>query len=266
MGKREKLETTAREVESHPAAVFTAAVGQVVNGVVHIIIGMIAVGVARGAGGSADQSGAMRAIASTPLGTSGLWVAGLALYALALHSWATAVAQWRRSTMKTLRHAGRGAVNAVVATIAINYAMGGSSDGDQTARSVSAQLLATTWGSWLLALIGLMIFGVGVGMIVSGIRQRFMQDLHVSGSPRRAFAVLGTTGYLAKGTAVCVVGALFVLAVITRNPDEAGGLDSALKKLVELPFGQILLVLVAVGLMLYGLFCFARARALTKRR
>ncbi|HHT14127.1 MAG TPA: hypothetical protein GX013_13340, partial [Propionibacterium sp.] len=60
MGKREKVESTAAEVERHPAAVLAASVGQVVNGIVHIIIGLIAIGVARGAGGSADQGGAMR--------------------------------------------------------------------------------------------------------------------------------------------------------------------------------------------------------------
>ena len=62
MSKRANVEASAAEVEHHPAAAWAASAGQVVNGVVHIIIGLIAVGIARGAGGSADQSGALRAI------------------------------------------------------------------------------------------------------------------------------------------------------------------------------------------------------------
>lgn len=43
-------------------------------------------------------------------------------------------------------------------------------------------------------------------------------------------------------------------------------MDGALKKLVELPFGVAILLLVAAGLIMYGIFCFARARALARKR
>ena len=153
-----------------------------------------------------------------------------------------------------------------VATMAISYATGGSSDGEETADSVSAQLMQTTWGAWLLAIAGVVVFGIGVGMIVTGIRQTFMEHVDVTGKTRRTFGMLGTAGYVAKGVAIGVVGVLFVVAVVTRNPEEAGGLDGALKKLVELPFGVAILLLVAAGLIMYGIFCFARARALARKR
>ena len=49
-------------------------------------------------------------------------------------------------------------------------------------------------------------------------------------------------------------------AVPVDDPAQAGGLDEALKTLTELPFGVALLGVVAVGLIAYGAFCFARAR------
>ncbi len=61
------------------------------------------------------------------------------------------------------------------------------------------------------------------------------------------------------------MGGLFIVAVLTRNPDEAAGLDGALKTLIGLPFGVFLLVLVGVGLILYGIFCFAKARTVVRR-
>ncbi|HJE51916.1 MAG TPA: DUF1206 domain-containing protein, partial [Tessaracoccus flavescens] len=61
MSKRETVERHARKLEDSPVAAGVAAAGHVANGIVHAIIGLIAFSVARGAGGDADQSGAMRA-------------------------------------------------------------------------------------------------------------------------------------------------------------------------------------------------------------
>ena len=70
----------------------------------------------------------------------------------------------------------------------------------------------------------------------------------------------GVVGYVAKGVAVAVVGVLFVVAALTHDPEKAGGLDSALRSMAELPFGRVLLWLVGAGLVIYGVYCFARAR------
>ena len=72
--------------------------------------------------------------------------------------------------------------------------------------------------------------------------------------------VVGTAGYVATGIAIGIVGSLFVVAAVTADPSEAAGLDGALKSLTGLPFGVALLAVVAVGLILFGLYCFARAR------
>jgi hypothetical protein len=65
---------------------------------------------------------------------------------------------------------------------------------------------------------------------------------------------------VAKGIALFVVGVLFVVAAVTADPEKASGLDGALKSLIDLPFGKVILVAVGVGLIAYGLFCGARAR------
>ncbi|MCR8672145.1 DUF1206 domain-containing protein, partial [Agrococcus sp. HG114] len=66
--------------------------GQTANGLVHVLIGGIALGVAVGAGGTPDQSGAMGALGATPLGGLALWTVAAALLGLALHAWVLAVA------------------------------------------------------------------------------------------------------------------------------------------------------------------------------
>ena len=127
--------------------------------------------------------------------------------------------------------------------------------------SFSATLLATPGGVALLVLIGLVVLGVGVAFVVRGIRRDFEEKLALpAGAAGTGIRVLGTVGYVAKGVAVAIVGVLFAVAAFTHDPEKAGGLDSALKSLAELPFGQVILWLVGAGLMVYGVYCFARAR------
>ena len=50
------------------------------------------------------------------------------------------------------------------------------------------------------------------------------------------------------------------LAALEADPEESSGLDGALKTLAAQPLGTALLLAVAAGLALYGLYSFARAR------
>ena len=56
------------------------------------------------------------------------------------------------------------------------------------------------------------------------------------------------------------VGGLLVYAAVTFDPSKAQGLDGALRTVLELPFGPILLTLVALGIAAFGAFLFVRAR------
>lgn len=253
-----KAQGVAAEAEDHPAADWVEGVGQVANGIVHIIIGGIALGVALGSGGSADQSGAMRALQQTPVGGIALWAVGIAMVALALHAFVTAIADSRRDWKDAVRAGGRGIACAVVGSTALVYAVGGSSDGEESTESLSSELMANPFGLWLVGAIGLVIAGVGVAFVVRGVRLKFREDVAPPRRFRRLVDVLGASGYIAKGMAVIVVGALFVIAAAQHDPEEAGGLDGALQSLTTVPGGVFALVAIAVGLMLYGVYCFAR--------
>jgi hypothetical protein len=57
-----------------------------------------------------------------------------------------------------------------------------------------------------------------------------------------------------------IIGGLFVWAALTQDPKKSGGLDAALGTLSQSGAGTVLLVVVALGLGCFGLFCFAWAR------
>ena len=80
----------------------------------------------------------------------------------------------------------------------------------------------------------------------------------------RSTSLLGKVGYIAKGVAIAIVGGLFCYAAITHDAKKSGGLDQALQTVLEQPFGQVLLTAIALGIAAYGVFCFARAKHLSR--
>lgn len=250
----------ARKASDNPALETVARVGYAVNGLLHILIGAIAIEVAAGAGKEADQSGALGALASAPGGKLLLWVVVIGLAALGIWQIVSGFAQWGRAG-KVLSALGQGVIYIAIALTALTFALGGSKSSASSTKSFSATLLTTPGGVFLLVLIGLGIFGGGVYFIVRGITLGFLKQIRVpSGDSGKAVTTAGRVGYIAKGIAIGVVGILFVAAAFTSDATKASGLDGALKALKQLPFGPIILIVVGVGVIVYGLYCFARAR------
>lgn len=243
-----------------------ARVGYVVLGIVHIVIGAIAISVAVGAGGGeADQGGAMEQVSRVPFGIVVLWVIALGLFALGVWQIGEAVVERDPDTKKKwgrrVKYLGTAIVYFAIGATALTYALGGRSDSSQSSETMTAQLLAAPGGIVLVVLIGLVVLGIGVAFIVRGIRRSFEKQLSLpAGKVGDGVRTLGVVGYVAKGIAIGVVGVLFLVAALTHDPEKAGGLDEALKSLADLPFGQVILWLVGAGLVIYGVYCFARAK------
>jgi hypothetical protein len=60
--------------------------------------------------------------------------------------------------------------------------------------------------------------------------------------------------------ALSIIGALFGWAALTYDPKKAGGMDAALMTIRDQPFGVVLLLVVALGIACFGVYCFAWAR------
>jgi hypothetical protein len=256
----------ARAAQNSTAFRTLARVGYVVLGILHILIGGIAISISTGSGGeSADQGGAMQQIQQSPAGVFLLWLIVVGLAALAIWQIAEAFLERDADTKKKwghrIKYLGTAAAYIAIAFTALTFAVGGQSQSSDSSQSFSAQLLAAPAGVALLVLVGLIVVGVGVAFVVRGFTQAFMKHLSIpEGTAKKGIVAFGVVGYIAKGVAVVVTGILFVVAAVTHDPETAGGLDAGLRTLAGLPYGTIILWVVGVGLALYGLFCFARAR------
>jgi hypothetical protein len=71
---------------------------------------------------------------------------------------------------------------------------------------------------------------------------------------------LGTIGHLARAVVFALVGVFLIKAAVDYNPHAAVGLDGALAKIVNRPYGPFALGVVAVGLIAFALYSLSDAR------
>lgn len=243
-----------------------ARIGFAASGLVHLLIAWIAVQVAMGGSGEADESGALHQLSGTPMGGVLLWLISAAFAALAVWHLVEAVLPRHESAKDQLLGRGKAVAKAVVygamGWTAFRVVTGSGADSGETSTEATSTLMTAPAGRILVAVLALVVLGVGVYHVYKGATQKFLEDLHATGGREvtRTVTVVGTTGYIAKGVALGIVGVLFGVAAITADADQQTGMDAALKALRDQPFGVVLLLLVAAGLATYGLYSFARAR------
>jgi hypothetical protein len=266
---------TARRAGDSDALEHLARVGLIAFGVVHLLVAWLAIQLAwfGGGGESADQSGAMATLADSPVGKPLLWVVAIGLIALAVWQ-AAEVLRWRRGwsasgkeRTKALRKSGNALIKAIVyvalAVLAIRFATGSGQSSSSSQQETTAGVFGWPGGQFLVGAAGLILIGVGAWHVRKGLNKHFLKQIDTTGASPSAIRLvtrLGQIGFPAKGIALAGVGGLLIWAAVTFDPSKAQGLDGALHGVLELPFGRILLTLIALGIAAFGAFCFVRAR------
>jgi hypothetical protein len=247
-------------------------VGLVSYGVVHLLLAWLSLRLAFGdSGGSASSQGALHQLARTQLGLASLYVVAVGFVALA--AWQAMEALWGhrdrsggKRVRKRLSSAGKTVIYGALAASAFKTAIGAGSGGGGT-DGVTAKVMALPAGPLLVGLVGVAVIGVAGAIAYRGMSESFRDDMDLDGQLGKdggTYVLLGKVGHVSKGVAVAIVGALFLFAAFTHDTQKSGGLDQALRKLLDQPFGAPLLVVIALGFACYGLFCFAWARHLDR--
>jgi hypothetical protein len=274
-GTARSAEGAAQQAGNSDALENLARIGLLAYGVVHLLVAWLAIQLAwfGGNGKSADQSGAMSTVAESPVGKPLLWVIAFGFIALA--AWQGAeVFRWRgqwsasgKARAKALQESGKALVKTVIyvglAVLAIRYATGSGQSSSQQQQDTTSGVFSWPAGRWLVGVAGLVLIGVGIYHVYKGVSKRFLKEIdtsQASASARRLVTRLGQIGFPGKGVALVGVGALLAWAAIIFDPSKARGLDGAMHAILDLPFGAILLTLVALGIAAFGAFLFVRAR------
>ena len=179
--------STVTQVAQNSVFERLARAGYVVSGLLHLAIGYLAIRIALGSGaGSADQSGALAAVAAKPGGIAALWVAAVAFLVMAL--WRLVETALGRSTdpksqgasSEVLDRAKAFALAVVYFAFAYStfgFARGaGKSTGAQNS-GISARLMQTGAGTIALIAAGVIIVAVGAYHVYKGASRTFLDDL-----------------------------------------------------------------------------------------
>ncbi|OBA58944.1 hypothetical protein A5647_19340 [Mycobacterium sp. 1100029.7] len=243
-----------------------ARAGFVVSGLLHLVVGYLAIRIAFGEGGTADQTGALATLASKPGGPVALWFAAAALLVLGL--WRLVETALGRSSdqrdgtssgaLDRAKAFALAVVYVALAYSAFGFARGAGKSAGQQNSTISARLMQSTAGTVVLVVCGVIVVAVGGYHVYKGASRNFLDDL--KGKSGNMVRRLGIVGYIAKGLVIAAAGVLVIVAALLSQPEKATGLDAALKTLGAQPYGRVLLIVAGLGIVTYGLYSFAMAR------
>lgn len=260
----------ARRAANGSTAEGAARAGLTARGVIYLLVGVLALQIAFGTGNrEADRGGALAELADKPFGAVLLWALGIGLVGMALWRLSEALfgatGKDGHTAKKRLPAAARCVFYAFVAYSVLAFAAGsgGGGSSDRQSRDVTAKVMEMPAGQWIVGLAGAGIVVAGVVIAVQALRRSYHKKLklgELSPRTRRLVDVTGVGGGAARGIVFAVAGGFAVRAAVDYEPDRAKGLDDTLRSFAETPLGPWLLVLVAAGLVLFGVFSFALAR------
>lgn len=248
-----------------------ARTGLLTQGVLYLLIGLLAFRAAIGAGAAQGARGAISEIGRQPFGRIVLGLVSFGCVAYALwRIFQAALDPYRKGhgvygLLVRTGYIGGAAVYGSLAwwaaVLAIGWAAPRSDEHAET--EWTAWLMSFPFGIWLVAIVGAVVVIVGCGQFYQAYAVRFMDEYdryRMTPVEIRWCRRLGRIGYAARGVVFLIAGGFLLGAAWHTNPHEATGLKGALEALAARPFGPWLLGLVALGLLTFGIFCFTDAR------
>lgn len=247
-----------------------ARAGLVARGVLYTVVGVLALQVAGGEKSEhPDKQGALTALARQPLGKAlliavAVGFAGYALWRflaafLDAEGDGTGAGGWARRGADLAR----GLLYTTFFLAAVRLVAGSSGDDQVEEADLTAKVLRAPWGRAVVTLVGLAIVGGGLYNGYRALSGKYREKLRtgrMSAATRRWVTGIATVGLAARMTVFLLIGAFLVRASVRYDPNEAVGVDGALKRLADRPHGPWLLGVVAVGLFMFGVYSFVEAR------
>jgi succinate dehydrogenase/fumarate reductase cytochrome b subunit len=261
---------TARRAADSPCMGWLGRAGLAARGAMYILIGIIAVQI--GTGNShqqADRTGAIRLVAQTPFGSVILWLlvigfAAMTLWRLSEAIWGAAGGDGRKAS-KRVANLARAVFYGAVTYGILEYALGvgAPSSSDKQSQDLTAAALKAQGGQAIVAIAGLLIVGGGLYVGYRAYKRKFLKRLRMASASirtRKVVTRLGQVGGVARGIVFVTVGIFLIIAAQDANPRQAKGIDSALRALAHTPLGPWLLVVIALGLVTFGVYSWCEAR------
>lgn len=213
--------------------------------------------------GSIQQgtNGVFRAVEEFPAGTVILWLMVVGLTAYGLFRLCSTFfdieheGSDKKGIAKRIGHAGSAIGHFALAFSAYKFATAGGDSGDG-AQEAASGVLSVPMGGFLLGILGLAFFATAVFQAKKGITGSFMH--RISGQAPDMTRYLGGAGYLARAAVFVVIGwSLINSGWLGGGSGQVKTLGNAVASLADDGF---IFTLVAIGLLMFGLFSLVLAR------
>ncbi len=247
-----------------------ARMGMCSKGLVYALVGGIALKVAFLSGHTEGKTGALRALAQQPFGKIMLSALTLGFLGYALWRLSQAILNsqgegdhakgWFRRLTYLIRSVLYGGLTLATGRIVLDAA-----DKEEALKSWSRTLMEQPFGAFLVAVLGLVMIGVGLYQWQKVRTKKYQQDLKFSElneEVKALFCKVAPAGLLARGGVFCLMGYFLMYAAWRNNPAEARGFGEALQYLAQQSAGKMMLAVVACGLLIYAAYELFKARYL----
>jgi len=245
-----------------------ARYGILTRALLHGVVALLALEVAWGSrAASADKEGALETIAGQPFGRALLVAVACGCAAYAAWRFVRAAAPSRDKGAKAwARRAGYVARGLLYASIALSTARlvagtGGEDRFDEV--DATARLMHLPLGRVLVALVGAGFLASAAWSLwraLSGQHREHLALSRMTARERRTATTAAVVGLFARAVVRVLVAAFLLLAAVRHDPRETVGLDGALRAVGAAPWGQVLLTILALGLLGYAVFGVVEAK------
>jgi hypothetical protein len=246
-----------------------ARVGYAAKGLLYITVGYLAAQAALGQGGRVtDTHGALNVVHRGSPGRVLLLVIAVGLSGYALWRLVEAVVDpERRGTSAkaiavrigfVLRGLFHGALGVTAFRLALGEQRRAASD---QVRRWTAQAFDLPAGELLVGIAGAWVAGYGVYQFYRASTPKMRRHLRLGELPeglQRWVLSVSRFGIAARGVVLCLIGFFLARAAMQHDAREAGGIRESLRTLADI--GQWPLLLVAFGLVAYGIYELLNAR------
>lgn len=244
-----------------------ARVGYLAKGVTYVLIALLALQAAVGSGSAESTPGALQSLEGPPYGEMLLLAIALGLASYALWKFFIALTDpaddgWgKRLTALVVSFTNAGFA---AEAFRLSVSWGGASHQGDQAQHWSGMVMSNKPGVIAVGIAGAFFIGYGISQLIRAFRKRKVEEqlrrMHFARDTKRWVLKACKFGIAARGVVFMLIGWFLILAAWQADPSKAKDFGHSLDELRTQPMGRSMLTVVAIGLFLYAVYQFLRAR------
>lgn len=244
-------------------------IGIITKGVVYSLVGILTLLAAFNVGGKvAGKNAVIAFLQDQAFGNFILVVLATGLFGYAIWRLYSAFQDAKNEGSDKIGYAKRtgyffsGLTYALLGFSTLTAAFGNSGGGNNSQQDMAASLLDQSYGQALLFALAAILLGVGIYQFYKGFSKKFLEDIDQQGQveSREALEKSGMFGFIARGFSFGIIAWFVFKAAAENNAGAIRGLEGMFAFLQEMQWGNILMGVMALGLLAYGVYQYFLAR------